>query len=189
MHDTREEIAFRTQIAARNLQRVQNTKRQRVTESEQPTARSIAQRLLVRGISERTTSDAVAAGVDDLFAQLYISLSQWVGSAGCRALFARAIILCAPDHPVLRGVRLGHSAPYLPNLGDNARDYGGDATADASEAVLASIITMLNGLIGEDIATNLLEEAVTSAPGSSAETASNTAYDPRRATTEKQTHG
>lgn len=94
-----------------------------------------------------------------MFAHLIRNLSKWVGIAGCNALFARAIILAAPHHPVLTGVRLGQSAPYLDHLGENAREYGGQATADGAIDVLARVITMLGGLIGSDIALSLLDEA------------------------------
>lgn len=93
-----------------------------------------------------------------MFAHLFRNLSQWVGTAGCGALFSRAIALAAPQHPVLTGVRHRQVAPHLYLLADNAREYGTQATADAATTVLSSIVTILNGLIGEDITMSLLED-------------------------------
>jgi hypothetical protein len=54
-------------------------------------------------------------------------------------------------------VRVSQSAPYLDHLAEIAREYGGQAMAEAATTVLASVITMLNGLIGEDLAMSILE--------------------------------
>lgn len=114
-----------------------------------------------------------------MFAHLYRSLSQWVGTAGCQALFTRAIMLSAQQHPVLRGVRYQPSAePHFDRFADNGGVHGGDAIAEAVTSVLASIITMLNGLIGEDIATNLLEEALPSEPAGATPSESAIEQDP-----------
>lgn len=110
---------------------------------------------------ERGTPDAVATGAERAFAHLFRSLSQWVGTVGCNALFARALALSTPQHPVLRGVRfqLQNEVPQLECLAENAREYGSQATTEGATTVLASIITMLGGLIGEDITMRILEES------------------------------
>lgn len=106
----------------------------------------------------------MAAGAEHVFSHLFGNLAQWVGTAGCGALFSRAIALAVPQHPVLRGVRFRQAAPHLDCLADNAREYGNEATVEAATAALISIITMLNGLIGEDIAMSLLEELPLNTP-------------------------
>lgn len=119
-----------------------------------------ARRLASQGIPEHGTPDAIAAGAEHVLAQLFHSLSTWVGATGCNALFARALVLSAPHHPVLKGVRyrLHNGKRQFECLAENAREYGSHATAEAVTTVLASIITMLSGLIGEDIAMSILEE-------------------------------
>jgi hypothetical protein len=128
------------------------------TMSGSPAARSVARRLLARGMPKDGPPEAVAAAADYVFAHMIRTLSEWVGVAGCSALFARAIVLSEAYHPVLTGVTLGQSAPYLTHLGETAREYGSQATSDAAVDVLASVITMLSGLIGEDITMSLLED-------------------------------
>lgn len=106
----------------------------------------------------------VAEGVEYVFAHLTRNLSKWVGVAGCHALFARAFILSVQHHPVLAGVSLGQSPPYLVHLAEGTREYGNQAVSAALTDVLASVITMLSGLIGSDIAASLMEEIPLLAP-------------------------
>jgi hypothetical protein len=133
-----------------------------LTVLDSKTAQAAAHRLLVSGMPEHGTPDATAAGAEYVFAHLFRNLSQWIGTAGCHALFTRAIVLSVPRHPVLTGVRHHQQgAPHLDRLTENAREYGSQATAEGAIAMLATIITMLTGLIGEDIAMSLLEEVPT----------------------------
>lgn len=137
-----------------------------MTQSDSPTARATAHRLLAPGMPNNGTPDAVAGAVERVLAQLFRSLSQWIGTVGCNALFARALVLSAPHHPVLRGVKyhVHHGTPQLECLAENAHEYGSHATAEGATTILASIITMLNGLIGEDIAMSILDEVPTRTP-------------------------
>ncbi len=142
--------------------------------SNPPSSLAIARRLASQGVPEKGTPDAVAAGAEQVLAQLFRRLSVWVGTVGCNALFTRALLLSVPHHPVLRGVRyqLQNGERKFECLAENAREYGSEATAEAITAVLASIVTMLNGLIGEDIAMSILDDVprptseTPSAPGS-----------------------
>lgn len=131
-----------------------------MTELHSGTARATARRLLAREILADGTSDAAALGAEHVLVELFSTLSRWVGAAGCDALFTRAFVLAAPHHSVLRDVRykVDNGTPRLERFGDNAREYGSQATTEGATTVLASIVTMLSGLIGEDIAMSLLEE-------------------------------
>jgi hypothetical protein len=131
---------------------------------ESPAAREAARRLLARELRGSDDPDAVAAGAERVFAQVFRNLAQWVGTAGCHALVTRSLVLTAPQFPILTGVRHMQSAPHLERLAENAREYGGKATIDGVTALLASIITTLNGLIGEDVAMSILDAQSSPAP-------------------------
>lgn len=127
----------------------------------QPHASAIAQRLVARALPSRSTPEEAAAGAEALFERLFHNLSQWVGGAGCQALFSRAFVLCAASHPVCAGVRYRtqNTAPRLDRLAENALVCGGDATVDGVTEVVTSIVTMLTGLIGDvEIAMGLLDD-------------------------------
>ena len=138
-----------------------------MTELHSGTARATAQRLLASEILADETSGAAALAAEHVLVDLFSTLSHWVGTAGCEALFTRAFVLAAPHHPVLQGVRykVHNGTPRLEQFGDNAREYGSQATTEGATIVLASIVTMLSRLIGEDIARSLLDEVP---PGASA---------------------
>ncbi len=128
---------------------------------------------------EGGSTDAIAAGAEHVLADVFRSLSDWFGAAGCEALFARAIVLSSRSHPVLMGVRNRlHDVPQLDRFAENAREYGSQATAEAATTVLASIITTLAGLIGEDITMRLLEEVPHRTLGTAPVIASGIAPDP-----------
>lgn len=130
----------------------------------QPASRAIAERLVASAIPAGSTPETAATGAEALFALLFHNLSQWVGSAGCEALFSRAFVLSAATHPVCVGVRFRTKGgtPQLDRLSENARDCGGAATVEGVTEVVTSIVTMLAGLIGdESIALGLLEDGPT----------------------------
>ncbi len=136
-----------------------------LAESNAPTvqtaAQSTAERLFASGLPPRPTPEAAATGAEQVFADLFRNLSQWVGAAGCLALFNRALVLSTARHVVFQGVRYRPQGemPHLERFAENARECGGEATVEGVTAVLTSIITMLSGLIGdEDITMSLLED-------------------------------
>ena len=131
----------------------------RLNGTDSPTIRATAARLLASGAPLQGSPADVAVAGEQVLNQIFKSLSRWIGSAGCDALFGRAITVSAPDHPVLTDVRHQlQKAPHLLRLSENASKYGEDATRDAITAIVTSIVAMLAGLIGEDLATSLLEE-------------------------------
>ena len=137
-------------------------------------ALTTARHLVDVAMPEHDSPDAAAAGAEHALAQLFRNLSQWIGAVGCNALFARALMLSTPHHPVLRGVRfqMHDGTPQLERLAENAREFGSQVTAEGVTAVLASIITMLSGLIGEDITMSILEEVPSRTPETSPATIS-----------------
>jgi len=162
-----------------------------LTGAESPAAREAARRLLACEVREGDSPDAVAVGAERVFAQVFRNLAQWVGTAGCHALVTHSLALIAPRFPILTGVRHMQAEPHLERLAENAHEYGGKAAIDGAAALLASIITTLNGLIGEDIAMSILEERPSPAgvmsPAVAA--ASTSASDTTQATAPQAGHG
>jgi len=105
------------------------------------------------------TSRAVAAA---LAAQkLYQSLSRWIGSDGCHALFLRAREEARSSTPALEPLYLrARSEPYVEGVAQSIEEFGEAATADAIESMLADMMELLGRLIGVDMATNLIERGL-----------------------------
>ncbi|MEO6778692.1 MAG: hypothetical protein ABI194_04495 [Gemmatimonadaceae bacterium] len=161
-----------------------------MTVSDRSTPCATADRLLARGIPKHGTPEVAAAGAEHVFADLFGNLSEWVGVAGCRALFNRALVLSAPLNPVLTGVRYRSEAePHLDHLAENAAQYGTEATAEAATVVLAAIVAMLAGLVGEDVAMSLLSETLLRARAPDPTTASGAAFGTAHPTEPQTGHG
>ena len=120
-------------------------------------ARTSAERLVARAVPARATPEEAVTGAEVLFTRLFHNLSQWVGNAGCQALFSRAFLLCT--NPACADVRfhMRDRVPHLDRLTENARLFGGEATVEGVTEVVTAIVTMLIALIGDEtIAVGLL---------------------------------
>ena len=128
-------------------------------------ARAAAQRLLARA---RTPAEGGSGPGDPIAAAEWVGralaaeLPRWFGPYGYHALLARALAEVVRTNSALAAVRVrGPSDPTLEGLADAARAHG-DAAAEGAAAVLARVIELLGRLIGEDMAVNLVEQAVAS---------------------------
>jgi hypothetical protein len=132
---------------------------------DQPPARQIARRLINSHRSERpggdtaardTAARAGAAACD----HLYRELSRWVGRDGCHALFTRALAEARTEYPALGQIQLrARSEPYIDGVAETIMAHGDPATADALESMLIRLIELLGRLIGDDVATKLIERS------------------------------
>jgi hypothetical protein len=128
-------------------------------------ARHIARRLIKNRQSERKESEgrarAAAAACDDL----YRELSRWVGLEGCHALFTRALAEARTESAALDQIHLRpRTEPYIGGVAESITSRGDAATADAFEAMLVHLVELLGRLIGDDMATKLIDRSM-AAPG------------------------
>jgi len=121
-------------------------------------AREIVRRLIDSQGSERTDGDTSArAAAGD---HLYRELSRWVGPDGCHALFTRALADARKEHEQLSEIQLRPgSDPYLGGVTETVAAYGDRATAEALESMLVHLVELLGRLIGDDMATKLIERS------------------------------
>jgi hypothetical protein len=128
-------------------------------------AGQIARRLIASRRPDRKGSDsgarATAATCDDL----YLQLSRWVGLDGCHALFTRALAEARTESEALDEIQLRpRSEPYLDGIAESITSNGDAATAEALETMLVHVVELLGRLIGDDMATKLIELSI-AAPG------------------------
>jgi len=138
-------------------------------------AQQIARRLIKNRQPERKGSEgrarAAAATCDDL----YRELSGWVGLDGCHALFTRALAEARTESAALDEIQLRPRAePYIDGVAKSITSRGDAATADALEAMLVHLVELLGRLIGDDMATKLIDRSI-AAPGRG-----DTTFDDRR---------
>jgi len=128
-----------------------------------PPSNAAARELVRKLIDDRTTSvgapaDArVVASAGDF---LYRELSRWVGHDGCHAVFTRVLSDTRDDHPALAHVQFRtRTHPYIEGASEAVRAHGDPVTAAALEAVLVRVIELVGRLIGDDMATRLIERS------------------------------
>jgi len=122
-------------------------------------AREIVRRLIDSQGSAQTEGDtsARAAAAGD---HLYRELSRWVGPDGCHALFIRAHADARNEFPPLGQIQLrAGSEPYMGGVAETVAAYGDTATAKALESMLTHLVELLGRLIGDDMATKLIEQS------------------------------
>ena len=129
-------------------------------------AHDLATRLLAGETSAPLGADTTAAA-DRVCRRVSDDLARWVGTDGCRALFARALAAAQAGgrYPVLETVRISGGSVYcLDGLTEGALRHGAAAATEGAAAVLAALIELLGRLIGEDMALDLLEQSGQTAP-------------------------
>ena len=118
-------------------------------------AAETALRLWHRTDARGTAGDDVAARAAHLCTQLDSGLSRWVGTVGYHVILDRALSLTRPAHPALTNVscRIDDTA----SLESAIRDHGAQPVAAGMIALLESLIDVLGRIIGEDLATHLID--------------------------------
>ena len=129
------------------------------TRNEQ-SARKIARRLINSRQSERADGRSPARVAVAASEQLYRELSRWVGPDGCHALFTRALAQARLDYPALAQIQLhARSEPYIDGIAETIMAHGDPATAEALESMLVRLVELLGRLIGDDMASKLIERS------------------------------
>ena len=128
---------------------------------DQPPAQQIARRLInSRRSSERAGGDGAARAAATACDYLYRELSRWVGPDGCHALFTRALAEAGAEHPALGQIQLrARSEPYIDGVAEAIMAHGDTATAEALESMVVRLVELLGRLIGDDMATKLIERS------------------------------
>ena len=109
--------------------------------------------------AEGADPDALA-GVRAACQHLHRELSFWLGADGSRALFTGAIGRARQQYPVLENIHydalLTQNHPAIPQA---LQTHGARATAVALEGTLVMLIELLGRLIGDDMATRIVENS------------------------------
>jgi len=129
--------------------------------NDQSPARQIALRLIEGQQLNRTAADTTAHVTAAACDKLYKDLTQWVGPDGCHALFARALAQARREHEALEQIQLRPGVePYMDAVAETIIAHGDDTTADALSSMLVTLIELLGRLIGDDMATKLIERNI-----------------------------
>ncbi len=129
-----------------------------------PAADALAHRLLAAASAAAVGGDPVTVATRVL-ADIADTLARWFGPYGYHALLTRAVARAQPAHPVLATVRVHDLlTPVLDGLPEAATAHGVPAVHAAVAAVIAGVVDLLGRVIGDDMARNLLESLMLTAP-------------------------
>ncbi len=106
---------------------------------------------------EAGAPEDLAAAAEQGCARLRAVLTRWIGSEGYRALVDRALAQAAAEHPAVAGLECRGG-----DLEGVAAAVGVHSAAEVREGILALVarlIDLLSRLIGEEMATRLVEQA------------------------------
>ena len=106
---------------------------------------------------EAGAPEEMAAAAEQGCARLRAVLTRWIGSEGYRALVNRALEQARAEHPAVAGLQCQGG-----DVEGVAAAVGVHSAAQVREGILALVarlIDLLSRLIGEDMATRLVEQA------------------------------
>ena len=127
-----------------------------------PTATEVARRHWARAAGDTNTLEEVAAAAERTCTQLQAGLARWVGTEGYRALIDRALLLARAEHPALGSLSChGGDEPVITAA---VRAHSAAEVATGMVALVAALVELLGRIIGEEMAVELVNQAVTRAP-------------------------
>jgi hypothetical protein len=127
-----------------------------------PSATEVARRHWARAAGDTNTLEEVAAAAERTCTQLQAGLARWVGTEGYRALIDRALLLARAEHPVLGGLSCHGEAEPVTTAA--VRAHCAAEVATGMVALVATLIDLLSRIVGEEMAVELVNQAVTRAP-------------------------
>lgn len=137
----------------------------RLSSPQAQPARDLAHRLLGPEAGAAGAPDALAASATRACERVLENLSRWVGIDGADALFARALTRAQTQYPALGVVRFGpRSEICLEGIEESARTHGAAAAAEGVAGILTALIELLGRLIGDDLATQLVQQSLPDRP-------------------------
>ena len=124
-------------------------------------ARKLARRLIESRRSGHSDGESPARAAATAADGLYRELSRWVGLDGCHALFSRSLAEARADFPALAQIEIrARSQPHIDAVAETIMARGEPATAEALEFMLERLVELLGRLIGDDMATKLIERSL-----------------------------
>ncbi|MEO8089232.1 MAG: hypothetical protein ABI703_02925 [Gemmatimonadales bacterium] len=129
--------------------------------------RSVTVTEVARGFWARDAVDVgapeeVIAAAERICVQLQAGLVRWVGTEGYRALLHRVLELARPDHPALSRVSCNGSDEQ--EIAAAVRAHGAAEVTAGMVALVATLIDLLGRTVGEEMAVELVNQAMAASP-------------------------
>ncbi|MEO7083490.1 MAG: hypothetical protein ABI442_01735 [Gemmatimonadaceae bacterium] len=127
---------------------------------QHPTATSVlVEQLFSNEVRDVANIETMPGACEQLFARISAGLSRWFGRYGSNALLTRALARAAEGRPSLACVSvIAGDTAGLTGFSESAASYGADATVEGAIATLIALAELMGRLIGDDLATTLLQQ-------------------------------
>jgi hypothetical protein len=125
-------------------------------------ATEVARGFWVRDAVNVSAPEEVTAEAERICAQLQTGLVRWVGSAGYRTLVDRALELVRPEHPALG--KMSCNGNDGEEIAAAVRVHGSAELTAGIVAFVATLIGLLGRIVGEEMAVELVKQAVAASP-------------------------
>ncbi len=122
---------------------------------------------VARGLWERDAVDVgapeeVIAAAERICVQLQAGLVRWVGTDGYRVLMHRVLELTRAEHPALS--RLSCNGSDEQEIAAAVRAHGPAEVTAGMTALVATLMDLLGRIVGEEMAVELVNQAVAASP-------------------------
>ena len=125
-------------------------------------ATEVARRLWQRAVGDSNTPEDVAVAATRMCTELCAGLSRWVGAMGYRALIDRALLLARAEHPALSSLSC-HGGDEPVTMAAVRAHTAAEVTA-GMVVLVATLIDLLSRIVGEEMAVELVNQAVARLP-------------------------
>ncbi|MEO7136721.1 MAG: hypothetical protein ABI037_03300 [Gemmatimonadales bacterium] len=122
----------------------------------------VARDLWVRDAVDVSAPEEVVAAAERICVQLQAGLARWVGTEGYRALLLRVLELTRAEHPALSRVSCNGSDEQ--EIAAAVRAHSAAEVTAGMVALVATLIDLLSRIIGEEMAVELVNQAVAASP-------------------------
>ena len=122
----------------------------------------VARSLWARDAVDAGAPEEVIAAAERICVQLQAGLVRWVGTEGYRALLHRVLELARAEHPALRLISCIGSDEQ--EIAAAVRAHGAAEVTAGMVALVATLIDVLSRIVGEEMAVELVNQAVAASP-------------------------
>ena len=125
-------------------------------------ATELARRLWERAAGDSSAPEDVAVAATRMCTELRAGLTRWVGAMAYRALIDRALLLARAEHPALGSLSChGGDEPVITAA---VRAHTAAEVTAGVMVLVATLIELLSGIVGEEMAVELVNQAVARLP-------------------------
>ena len=125
-------------------------------------ATEVARHFWERAVGDSGAPEDVAVAATRMCTELRVGLTRWVGATGYRALIDRALLLARAEHPALGSLSChGGDEPVTTAA---VQAHSAAEVATGMVALVATLIELLSGIVGEEMAVELVNQAVARLP-------------------------